>query len=154
MIAPFLTMIKNLLPKKDVNVMIFYTNANNMGMSKELLAICTGTHQIVVDFPPKGSMMECVDHFDVLVVDHRAAFICSETLCLHLVPLPMSLVAPIAYFPKDREAYAWQQGSWDQHGAHQRPTGPRWAPCWSHELWHLGCHPILNFCNVASLLDG
>ena len=32
----------------------------------------------------------------------------------------------------------WQQGSWDQHGAHLGPTGPRWAPCWPHELCYLG----------------
>ena len=33
----------------------------------------------------------------------------------------------------------WQQGSWGQHGAHLGPTGPRWAPCWPHELCYLGC---------------
>ena len=32
----------------------------------------------------------------------------------------------------------WQQGSWGQHGAHMGPTGPRWAPCWPHELCYLG----------------
>ena len=32
----------------------------------------------------------------------------------------------------------WQQGSWDQYGAHLGPTGPRWAPCWPHELCYLG----------------
>ena len=32
----------------------------------------------------------------------------------------------------------WYQGSWGQHGAHLGPTGPRWVPCWSHELCHLG----------------
>ena len=31
---------------------------------------------------------------------------------------------------------AWQ-GSWGQHGAHLGPTGPRWAPCWPHELFYL-----------------
>ena len=31
----------------------------------------------------------------------------------------------------------WLQGSWGQHGAHLRPTGPSWAPCWSHELCYL-----------------
>ena len=25
-----------------------------------------------------------------------------------------------------------------QHGAHLGPTGPRWAPCWPHELCYLG----------------
>ena len=25
-----------------------------------------------------------------------------------------------------------------QHGAHLGPTGPRWAPFWSHEAWYLG----------------
>ena len=24
--------------------------------------------------------------------------------------------------------------SWGQHGAHLGPVGPRWAPCWPHEL--------------------
>ena len=28
----------------------------------------------------------------------------------------------------------WWQGSWGQHGAHLGPPGPRWAPCWPHEL--------------------
>ena len=31
----------------------------------------------------------------------------------------------------------WKQGSWGQHGAHLGPTGPRWAPCWPHELCYL-----------------
>ena len=35
----------------------------------------------------------------------------------------------------------WQV-SWGQHGAHLEPTGPRWAPCWSHELFHPGRYPI------------
>ena len=26
-----------------------------------------------------------------------------------------------------------------QHGAHLSPTGPRWAPCWPHELGYPGC---------------
>ena len=34
----------------------------------------------------------------------------------------------------------WYQGSWGQHGAHLGPTGPRWAPCWPHELCYLGTH--------------
>ena len=25
-----------------------------------------------------------------------------------------------------------------RHGAHLGPTGPRWAPCWPHELFYLG----------------
>ena len=29
--------------------------------------------------------------------------------------------------------------AWGQHGAHLGPTGPRWAPCWPHELCYLGC---------------
>ena len=32
--------------------------------------------------------------------------------------------------------YSWyprQQGSWDHHGAHLGPVGPRCAPCWPHE---------------------
>ena len=28
----------------------------------------------------------------------------------------------------------WWQGSWGRHEAPLGPTGPRWAPCWSHEL--------------------
>ena len=33
-----------------------------------------------------------------------------------------------------------KQGTWGQHGAHLAPVGPRWAPCWSHELCYLGIH--------------
>ena len=32
----------------------------------------------------------------------------------------------------------WWQGLWGQHGVHPGPTGPRWAPCWPHELCYLG----------------
>ena len=32
----------------------------------------------------------------------------------------------------------WWQGSWGQYGAHLGLTGPRWAPCWPHELFYLG----------------
>ena len=34
--------------------------------------------------------------------------------------------------------FPWQQGSWGQHEAHLGPTGPRWPPCWPHELCYLG----------------
>ena len=30
------------------------------------------------------------------------------------------------------------------HGAHLGPTGPRWAPCWPHELCYLGIWPIMS----------
>ena len=30
--------------------------------------------------------------------------------------------------------------SMGQHGAHLGPTGPRWAPCWPHELCYLGIY--------------
>ena len=43
----------------------------------------------------------------------------------------------------------YQQGSWDQHVAHLGPTGPRWAPCWPHELCYLGL--ILRW-HVACLM--
>ena len=33
------------------------------------------------------------------------------------------------------------QSSWGQHGAHLGPIGPRWAPCWSHELCYQGICP-------------
>ena len=29
------------------------------------------------------------------------------------------------------------QSSWDQHGAHLGPVGPRWAPCWPHAPCYL-----------------
>ena len=35
--------------------------------------------------------------------------------------------------------------SWGQHGTHLGPTGPRWAPCWSHELCYLGqCRAVIT----------
>ena len=36
------------------------------------------------------------------------------------------------------DAYPSQQGSWGQHGVHLGPTGPRWTPCWPHELCYMG----------------
>ena len=39
----------------------------------------------------------------------------------------------------------WYQGSWGQHGALLGPTGPRWAPCWPHELCYLGGKCFLSF---------
>ena len=37
--------------------------------------------------------------------------------------------------------------SWGQHGAHPGPIGPRWAPCWSHELCYLGhLHLVPHIC--------
>ena len=35
-------------------------------------------------------------------------------------------------------AHPRQQISWDQHGAHLGPVGPRWTPCWPHELCYQG----------------
>ena len=31
---------------------------------------------------------------------------------------------------------------WGQHGAHLGPTGPRWVPCWTHELCYLGLYGL------------
>ena len=31
-----------------------------------------------------------------------------------------------------------EQGSWDQHGSHLGPVGPRWAPCCPHEPCYQG----------------
>ena len=31
-----------------------------------------------------------------------------------------------------------KQSSWGQYGTHLGLTGPRWAPCWPHELGYLG----------------
>ena len=30
------------------------------------------------------------------------------------------------------------------HWANMRPTGPRWAPCWLHELCYLGAHAFAS----------
>ena len=30
------------------------------------------------------------------------------------------------------------RSSWGQHGTHLGPVGPRWAPCWPHELYNQG----------------
>ena len=51
----------------------------------------------------------------------------------------------------------WLQGSWGQHGAHLGPTGPRWAPCWPHELCYLGYKPTsimknITECDVYALI--
>ena len=36
--------------------------------------------------------------------------------------------------------HSWLESSWGQHGAHLGPIGPRWAPCWPHEVCYLGYH--------------
>ena len=38
------------------------------------------------------------------------------------------------------------QGSWGQHGAHLGPRGPRWAPCWPHELYSLRSYHMMCLC--------
>ena len=43
-------------------------------------------------------------------------------------------------WPQFSCSHPWEQGSWGQHGANLGPTGPRWAPCWPHELCYLGCY--------------
>ena len=50
--------------------------------------------------------------------------------------------------------------SWDQHGAHLGPVGPRWAPCWPHKPCYQGyssdykiSHKIyIQLCFVLSLV--
>ena len=41
-------------------------------------------------------------------------------------------------YPNSNGKHPWQQGLWGQHGAQLGPTGPRWAPYWSHEPCYLG----------------
>ena len=38
------------------------------------------------------------------------------------------------------------QGSWGQHGTHLGPVGPRWAPCWPHELCYQGICTVHALC--------
>ena len=65
--------------------------------------------------------------------------------CLHSNdPSHTYVRTKLAYLP-------WQQGSWGQHGAHLGPTGPRWAPCWPHELCSLGGRRSKNVYELASL---
>ena len=45
----------------------------------------------------------------------------------------------------------WYQGSWGQHGAHLGPTGPKWAPCWPHELCYLGGVITASDCSNLNL---
>ena len=43
--------------------------------------------------------------------------------------------------------------SWGQHGTHLGPTGPRWAPCWSHELCYLGqCRAVITHSVFSKIL--
>ena len=44
----------------------------------------------------------------------------------------------------DKMAFFLKKGSWGLHGAHLGPTGPRWAPCWPHELCYLGIAILLS----------
>ena len=49
---------------------------------------------------------------------------------------------------------AWQQGPYGQHGAHLVPTGPTWAPCWPHELPHVGPWILLSGIQINTCLTG
>ena len=52
-----------------------------------------------------------------------------------------------------------EQGSCDQHGAHLGPVGPRWAPCWPHELCYQGvcdkckCYSTCTWLTFGSRTD-
>ena len=37
------------------------------------------------------------------------------------------------------------------HGGQYGPTGPRWAPCWSHELCYLGKYDLCSLLVIALL---
>ena len=39
------------------------------------------------------------------------------------------------------------------HGAHLGPTGPRWAPCWPHELCYLGCYWLVRLLTQIQASD-
>ena len=39
--------------------------------------------------------------------------------------------------------------SWGQHGAHLGLTGPRWVPCWPHELCYLRVEYLSNQCSYS-----
>ena len=41
-----------------------------------------------------------------------------------------------------------------QHGALLGPIGPRWAPCWLHELCYLGYYNIQMFSGIIGLIFG
>ena len=46
----------------------------------------------------------------------------------------------------------WEQGSWEQHGAHLGPTGLRWAPCWSHELCYPGSRDLIHLSFIVDII--
>ena len=45
------------------------------------------------------------------------------------------------------------KSSWDQHGAHLGPVGPRWSPWWPNEPWYQGCihGKRIYFCKIDSV---
>ena len=49
------------------------------------------------------------------------------------------------YYCSAQNWLPWWQLSWGQHGANLGPIGPRWAPCWCHELCYLGSTALLNY---------
>ena len=61
-----------------------------------------------------------------------------DFVLVELVLLRPPSEAPVGKHWCPDQELSWEQGSWGQHGAHLGPTGPRWAPCWPHELCYLG----------------
>ena len=94
------------------------------------------TFNYVVVADDDDSLLTCVlamQNGDTLTRNLRINIMKEKGICIFSV---------IAWLP-------WEQGSWDQHGACLGPTGPRWAPCWSHELCYLVT--FTNRCEIGTL---
>ena len=74
-------------------------------------------------------------------------------ICFHFISAPWKCIVsvwptvphinkiyvyPLGWFDWHWGKHPRWQSSWDQHGAHLGPVGPRWAPCGPHEPCYEG----------------
>ena len=74
--------------------------------------------------------------FDDVIMDMGCAFVNSRGDLCSTKKIATNKLAQ--WYLRIKTWIPWTQSSWGQHGAHLRPTGPRWAPCWPHEPCYLG----------------
>ena len=117
--------------------------------SSTSLAFVWGIHRWPVNSPHKRSVKQKMFPFDDVIMLFCVLHCCCCCICSNILWCTILLWYPsvlpttkawvsinLVYWPVT--CSPCQQSSWGQHGAHLGLTGPRWAPCWPHELCYLG----------------
>ena len=141
---------------------------HDMGPLSTLLALYEG-NPLVVDYSHKEPLLQSLDVF--FVVSQKKLLICrwlevpwsscqwcdckftQDLMLLSVFCWKHVCLASISACTHHQLKWSCFEDFPDSKDSNMGPTGPRWAPCWPHELCHLVSHSLLQESMMPSIND-